>query len=218
MHFSIKKGYKGRIYLFTVMIIIFLAAGVIIYRIDKLYSMRVMAYATNIGTKIINQAVTNILEKNPQIDGFTQLYHNSDNEVTAAENNTVLMNKFKSEVTCEIQTLIENQPMQIVEIPLGNVFGVSILNNRGISIPVRLAPVSSIKTDFYEEIQSCGINNTNHSLSIKVEMELHMLSYFSQQTQNVTTTVPVSETLIAGEVPAYFSGGGNLGYIPENIR
>lgn len=195
-----------------------LLAILCVYRINKLYLMRVQSYASNEAVRVINEAVGNVLDKNPQYDGFVHIFQSSDNKVMATEGNTVLMNRFKSELTLEIQRLFESAPPQTVSVPMGSIFGVAVFNNCGVKIPVRLAPVSSVKTDFFDELENSGINNTKHSLNIRVETELAAISYFSQTVQYVNTTVPVSETLIAGDVPTYFSDSGYIGYIPKETK
>lgn len=189
-----------------------------IYRIDKLYAMQIEAYASNIGVGIINQAVNNIISANPQYDKFTDIICNSENKVTAAESNTVLMNCFKSQLTQEIIRLLNENPKHTVSIPLANICGIAFFGNRGIEIPVILMPISDIKTDFYDDLKNSGINNTKHSLNINIKMRLNIVGYFSQIQSDISTTVPVSETVIAGEVPAYYSDNGNMGYIPSDIK
>lgn len=218
MYFSMKKSCKGKVITGIVIVLILLTFGFTIYRIDKLYAMQVEAYASNVGISVINQAVNNIISNNPQYDKFTYIICNSENKVTAAESNTVLMNSFKSQLTQEIVRLLEENPRHTVLIPLANIWGVAFFSNRGFEIPIIFMPISDIKTNFYDELKNSGINNTKHSLNINVEITLNIVGYFSQKQRVVATTVPVSETIIAGDVPSYYSESGNMGYIPDNIK
>lgn len=218
MHFSMKKNCKYKVIAVITAVIVLFSVVFAIYRIDKLYAMQAEAYAANIGVGIINQAVNNIISDNPKYDKFTYIISNSENKITAAESNTVLMNSFKSQLTQEIIRLLNENSKYTVSIPLANIWGIAFFGNRGIEIPIMLMPVSDIKTDFHDDLKNSGINNTKHSLNINIEMTLNIVGYFSQMQSVVSTTVPVSETIIAGDVPAYYSDNGNMGYIPNDIK
>lgn len=218
MHFSMKKSCKGKIIIAISAVLAAFLLVFVIYRIDRLYEMQADAFASNVGVEIINKAVVNVIGANPEYNSFTDLICNSQNRVTAAESDTILINAFKSQLTAEIIRLLDENPKRTVKISAANIFGVWVLGNRGIEIPIILAPVTDIATDFYDELKSGGINNIKHSLYIKVEIKLNIVGYFSQIQRTVSTSVPISETIIAAEVPSYYSAGGNMGYIPSDIK
>ena len=211
MHFSMRKSCKFNLSVFFILALLFITAIIFVIRIDKQYNLRAQSYATTRAAKIINASVESVIDSNPQYESFVHLFRDAENRITAAEGDTILMNKFKSALTLEIEKRLSEDSQQEVFIPIGCIFGTALFNNRGINIPVKLAPVSDIKTDFCDSLENSGINNTKHSLYINIETDLAIISSFSQCTQNVKTSVPVSETLIAGDVPVYFSDSGYIG-------
>lgn len=211
MHFSMRKSCKFNLFVCFALTLFFIISIIVVVRIDKQYTLRAQSYATTRATKIINASVESVIDDNPQYESFVHLFQDAENKVTAAEGDTILMNKFKSALTLEIEKKLNENSEQEIFIPIGCIFGTALFNNRGINIPVKLAPVSDIKTDFCDSFENSGINNTKHSLYINIETDLAIISSFSQCTQNVKTSVPVSETLIAGDVPVYFSDSGYIG-------
>lgn len=212
MYFSIHRRHGMRFAWIMIIGLLIFCICVAAYRIDKLYRMRAQSYASNMAVKIVNNAVYKIINENRGYDAFSHVVFDENKKVTAVEGNTLLMNSFKSEITQEIQRGFDNEPQQDVFISIGSIFGTALLNNRGFKIPIRLAPVSNIMTDFGDSFESVGINNTRHSVYATVDMELAVMSYFSQSSQTISTTVPISETVIAGEVPSYY--GGSMAYAP----
>ena len=120
------------------------------------------------------------------------------------------MNAFKAELTKKLQDNINNLPDGYIMIPLGSLSNKEIFSGLGPKIKIKIIPNGIVKTDFSEEFVSCGINQVKHRISLDVSVKISVISATMYKTQEVNTSVPVSETIISGVVPNYY--GGYMGF------
>ena len=81
----------------------------------------------------------------------------------------------------------------------------------GYRIPVKVSLDGVTKTDFDEEFIHAGINQVKNRIYIIVTARISIVSSFMTISETVSTEVPVSETIIVGEVPEYY--GDKLGVV-----
>ena len=95
----------------------------------------------------------------------------------------------------------------IYNIPLGVVTGNALLANYGPKIPVKMATVGHVESDFQTKLTNSGINNTFLELTVlfKVKMQI-VIPSFSEETL-VQQEINVGGILMKGSVPSYYSNG-----------
>lgn len=106
----------------------------------------------------------------------------------------------------------ENLPKKdptVVEIPLGQVTGNSVLANLGPRIPVNLQLAGSVRTDVIRKVKPFGINNSLVSIYILVEADVQVVIPFTSEVEEVSTKIPVDSTVIMGKVPEFYGADGN---------
>ncbi len=129
---------------------------------------------------------------------------------------------FRTDITKEIQNKLgfkqtnpfdssveaDEQFNQVIyNIPLGVVTGNALLANYGPKIPVKMATVGHVESDFKTELTNSGINTTFLELTVlfKVKMQI-VIPSFSEETL-VQQEINVGGILIKGNVPSYYSNG-----------
>lgn len=208
MRFRLKRTFHIKIYVFAAVFLILLLLCMGIYRINKLYCMRTVSYASNTAVLCMNNAVKNTLNENENNE-FIEVINPNKETQPIIKSNAAVINNFKSSVTVEVLRLLNETPTTEIKIPIGSILGIPIFNSCGLKIPARLTPVSDVRTDFYDKFESVGINHVKYSLYAKIETEMAILSYFKQTQQKVSTSVLISETIISGDVPSYYAVGGD---------
>lgn len=130
---------------------------------------------------------------------------------------------FKQTNPFESSTAAEEQFNQaIYNIPLGVVTGNALLANYGPKIPVKMATVGHVESDFKTKLTNSGINNTFLELTIlfKVKMQI-VIPSFTEETL-VQQEINVGGILMKGNVPSYYSNGmGGVAPVimkPENEK
>ena len=121
--------------------------------------------------------------------------------------NTSRINRLKSQI---INTLGKSlNESETVKIPLGSVSKIYILNGLGPSIPVKISPHRTIEANFEDSFEDAGINFVKHTMYLKISVDVTYRGFLMNESETVTTDIPIIENVTSGKVPEYY--GGNIG-------
>lgn len=95
----------------------------------------------------------------------------------------------------------------VVEIPIGQATGNTILANLGPKIPVHFEIVGSLRSDVVHEIKEFGVNAALVEIYIPVTVNVQIVIPFSTQVSEVSTRVFIDSRLVMGNVPEFYSSG-----------
>ena len=153
----------------------------------------------------VNTAVLAILDENHFVYTDFATITLKDQAVTNITSNSINTNKFKSLVAIRAQDEIDNMSGTEINYKLGDFSSVSLLSGRGPELVIKLYLTSSVTTDIISNFESCGINQTKHTLSIKVTSKVYITSKEDENTYViVVTTVPIAENIIVGNTPSLY--------------
>ena len=109
------------------------------------------------------------------------------------------------ETTSRVQNRLKEFEEEAVErtIPLGLATGSSFLAQLGPELPVTFVPIGSVKTRLETELTEAGINMVLATVYILVEVDLRIIIPFATEQKSVTTKIPITHSLIIGDVPQY---------------
>ena len=121
------------------------------------------------------------------------------------------INALSAKILDTVINVTENQTIP-VEIPIGNLTGVSLLMGRGPKVPVQIIVLTSSKVEFNNSIITAGINQTKHQINLEVIVDIDILvPWGTESTQVITevlTEVLIADTIVVGQVPdTYLSMG-----------
>ena len=109
----------------------------------------------------------------------------------------------------------------VVEIPLGQATGNTILANLGPKIPVHFEIVGSLRSDVVHEVKEFGVNAALFEIYIPVSVNIKIVVPFSTSTAEVETNVFIDSRVIMGDVPDFYSHGSSGGpaiTLPRNTQ
>ena len=167
--------------------------------------------ASALSVEAVNEAVNEaLLEDGVSYENLVQIERNESGEILAVSSNVVQVNQLKAEVLKKAQEKLKEFGHLDVRIPIGTLLGGELFHGRGPEIPVRVTLTGSITADFESRFESAGINQTKHQIVMK--MQIHIYTYMSgaKAGADLTTGVPVAETVIVGETPQFYAAGGAL--------
>src|SRR5690625_4779913 len=95
----------------------------------------------------------------------------------------------------------------VVEIPLGQATGNTVLANLGPKIPVHFEIVGSLESDVVHEVKEFGVNAALFEIYIPVTVNMQIVIPFSTTTTEISTNVFVDSRVIMGDVPEFYSDG-----------
>ena len=125
-------------------------------------------------------------------------------EANADNINTMRMNELASQTALLAERELGSAENQVVEIPLGAALGVSFLSGFGPRLEVQILPVGAVHTSFDTEFETAGINQTRHKIFLNLRATVSLIVPTGSQLVEVTSTVPIAESIIVGEVPESF--------------
>src|SRR5690625_1864888 len=99
----------------------------------------------------------------------------------------------------------------VVEIPLGQVTGNTVLANLGPKIPVHFEIVGSLRSDVVHELKEFGVNAALFEIYIPVSVNIRIVVPFTTETAEVETNVFIDSRVIMGDVPDFYSQGSSGG-------
>ena len=166
----------------------------------------VVLKADELCTTAVNTAVMDtILEEGCQYDDFAKISFNNQS-VSNIALNTVNTNRFKAKISLKAQENIKKMSGMSINYNLGDFFFSQLFGARGPDVVVKLSFSASVVTDMESCFEECGINQTKHTLNIKVTAKVYITSDSDFETYRiVTTTVPVAENIIIGEIPTFYT-------------
>ena len=158
--------------------------------------------ARNKANEVINRTVYELLsQKEGLYDELIELSYNTDGNVTALKANAANINALKSQTAMTVREALAQEGVQNIGIPLGTLCASTVLSGRGPTIPCKalMSSVPNISLQFH--FDGAGINQTLHSIVMKVTVPLSVTLPLQDGETEVVTTFLVGETILVGMVP-----------------
>ena len=103
----------------------------------------------------------------------------------------------------------------LIEIPLGQVTGNTVLANLGPKIPINLEVIGTVRTNISREQVEFGINGVWISFYLNVEADVQVIIPFTSDVTTVTAQIYIDGGALMGEVPDFYGGGGPSIAVPR---
>lgn len=174
-------------------------------------------HAKNIAIRTIHQTVSqNVSQKQTEYDSIVLLERSADNSITALKSNLSGISKLKSDLNLEIVNNISQIDHDILQIPLGSLFGNDLFAGLGPKISFQIMPYGAAETDIVTNFKESGINQTLLDVSVKVKADVSVLMPTLRKKSTVETTVPIMQTVIVGKVPDSYTNVSREGFDYES--
>ena len=162
-------------------------------------------------TMIINSACDEVLFG----DNLYVINKDSNDEIKMITYNSFEVTKLINQVTSNIESKIrkieegeinyygDNDELGgvIAEIPIGVIFGNSLLSNIGPKIKVRLNFLGDIVSNIETEVKPYGINNAYVEMRIYLEVTARIVLPFASEKVVISNVIPLSMNIVQGNVP-----------------
>ncbi len=163
--------------------------------------------AEQLTAKAISDGVIEVLAKTDiKYEDIVEITKNTDGELTSLSVNLFKINKLKSEVTLKITEMINEYDKIELSVPFGSVIATAarmeLFSGIGPMIPVEIMPQGSVFTDFDNTFTATGINQTKHTVSLKIKAKISMITpeNITSATETVSL-IPIAESIIVGKIP-----------------
>ena len=202
---SERKVYTIRAKILILALMLFVSLLLILFVYNTCYSgtikEKAKIRANTVVVSAINKAVDSVLsEQKLSYNNFFDINVKEDKSVSYMAVNTVTVNKFKVSVTQKILETLNNYEREEIFMSPFSVYGYTAVPF-GIMVPVLVIPVEILSTDFCNDFQGRGVNQTLHRLYVKIKINIKLLLPVGSEEFVVETGVPVAETVIVGDIP-----------------
>ncbi len=165
--------------------------------------------------EIINQAVNEKVVHETEYKDIVYVHKDDDGRIVMIQANTVILNQIMSKTITAVIEGLNMLEEEKVTVPLGQITGIMFLSGSGPKIEVRIIPSKQLSVAVKDRFEQAGINQTRHQIYLKIDSRIKIAVPFMAKEINVSTTVPMAETIIVGEVPetyVNFTGTGESLY------
>ena len=189
-----KKGFS----IFIIVIISAITFYSLFKSINPIFEKLCIEKAREIGTYIINNASTIVLD-NTEYKNIVIVEENEGNKVLKTD--VVIINKIASDIALEAEKQFGELQNEKIEIPIGALTGNKYLAGSGPNINVQIIPTGNILTEIKNEFESKGINQTIYRIYLELTCKVSVISQYKSIEEQIVNQVLLVETVIVGEVP-----------------
>ena len=187
---------------FTLSLMAFLVSVSLYFR--SISTQIAISDASDLISMRINRAIAQIMsEGNYDADYFVTFEKGENGEVSAISCNMARINALSAEILDHVVGATENYTAT-VQIPLGNLSGLSLLMGRGPKVPVEIVTLTSSRVEFKNGIVTAGINQTKHQITLCIKVDIDILVPWGSESTQVVTEVLIADTVIVGQVPGTY--------------
>ena len=157
------------------------------------------------GEKISEAIEEEMVSEDYELESIISFEKDAEGRINAVKTNIVTANRLKSALSLAVLDKIGQITESDVAVPSGSLTGLALLSGRGPNIPVKTIPVGSVRTNLQSKLTNGGINQTLHRIILEITVDMNVILPRETVSSEVTMNVVVSETVIVGTVPEYFS-------------
>ncbi len=148
---------------------------------------------------IINNAIQETIDE-MNISSSDFIIRDNTNELLISAN-TVLINEFCSNLSNKISNYFILEDENIIEIPVGSLFGVEWISNIGPNINFTVMPSKEALVNYNTEFISVGINQSNFKIWIDINTNVRIINPLQNKELAFNRKVMLVDTVINGDVP-----------------
>lgn len=192
--------------LFSVIIFIILITVLFEMQAVPFTKKCVRKQSKTISTKIIGECVNKTLDKfNYTYSDLALINYSKDGKVNSISENSVNINKIKSDVINKIQDELDKEKTYFFSLPLGSFTDITLLSTLGPDIEISFVLTGSVDCKIKSDFESGGVNQTVHHIYLLITTEIITISPEYSEKVNFKTDYELAQTVIVGSVPSTYA-------------
>lgn len=153
------------------------------------------------GAKVVNQIVNDKIVSNIEYGDIVYVHKDDKGRIVLIQPNTLKLNQIMATTVVEVSKSLEELQEGSIEIPMGQLTGSNLLAGYGPMMKVKIIPSGEVHVEVLNKFEQAGINQTRHLIYFKIVNKLKVAVPFLNEFVEVSTTIPLAETIIVGDVP-----------------
>ena len=215
-----KKKRKKRRVLLAIFLLFFVA--VVLYLelvINPLVMETTRQMIFSLSTSAVSDAVCDVLkDENLTYNDLVDIHYDEQGDISNIMFDSVKMNIISRRFYQVAQVYLDKMSENGVGVPLGAFSGLPFLSGFGPKINLKLFSVGAMTSVFENSFISAGINQTNHSIFIKLFASVGLLLPIYKKTVESETQVLIAQSVIVGKVPDVYLSQGSISFdVQKNV-
>ncbi|MFY0543669.1 sporulation protein YunB [Brevibacillus sp. H7] len=210
IRWPIARMSKPKIYFWTLIVFIVLTVQSV-YLIEQRLEPTLLILAKQKSEQLAKEAMNDALTKkisqmNLNFDEIVKMQKDAEGKIRGVNLEFKEYSRIVGESTQRIKSRLKELEEENIKsyIPLGLATGNSFLSDIGPKIPITFVPIGSVKTRLDTKLVEAGINMVMVTVFIYVEVNLRIVIPFATDQTTVTTEIPITHSLVIGDVPSYW--------------
>ncbi|MDH7480201.1 MAG: sporulation protein YunB [Syntrophomonadaceae bacterium] len=162
------------------------------------------AMAQQAAVMAMNQAVKEQLDGQLDYSNLMLIHKDNQGKIVLMQPETFKLNRLAAGTTMSAQQQLNQLAEQSFSFPLGQAFQSPLLASYGPRVGFKIKPLGVVRTRIEDRFEAAGINQTRHRIYLSLESDLLLVLPLVSQPLSVTTTMPLVENIIVGEVPSTY--------------
>lgn len=215
----LSKRQRKKILLIIFSAILLFITLVFMFRLRPLVSKMAVAAASDSITKAVNTAVNEkISDGSIDYSDMVMFEKDSSGKITALTTNMPKITVLQTQIVSRVIELINEDRINELSVPIGNLIGGNLFSGRGFGIPVKIVSIGKTSANFSNEFTSTGINQTRHQIILDVSVDINILIPTKVVRTTVLCQVSVAETIIVGDVPDSYTFFEDTGEVDSQLE
>ncbi len=209
--FRIKNRKRRKIKRFLVFTAIILCVGILIYHVNSavfsLVSEICEDYAYSASLSSMNEAVMTSLNEELKYSDLIKIEKNNDGDISLMSADALKINSISRTVAGKTEEILKNKLANGIPVPLFAFTGIKLASGFGPNVDYYAITVVGVNCGFDGKFVSVGINQTLHSLYIKVDCKVDIEFLYKKRSFDCVSEVLISEAVLVGKVPETYLKG-----------
>lgn len=146
-------------------------------------------------------AIDKIVDEEYSYEDIVKIKTDDQGQISMVAANGYQVNKIAAVVAENAFNYLSKEVAKGAEVPIGAFTGFRLFSGFGKRIPMKVVSISSVKCNMVSEFQQAGINQTRHSLYLKINCEASVVTKTQTKEVSDQISVLVFDNLIVGKVP-----------------
>lgn len=172
---------------------------------DRLYHV-IIAEIQAVSHMAINDAVSQYLTKNNNVcDDLVDITTDSSNQIRYISENTYNVNSFKTQITKQAQSYIEQRMRSDgIDVKLGNFTGLVMFAEIGPYIHFNIESHPTISCELVSSFESVGMNQSLHHIELVMSVDIYVGNPFKIESIKFDSSYEIAQTVIVGNIPSTY--------------
>ena len=146
---------------------------------------------------MINEKIVSQIE----YQDIVLVHKDETGKIVLIQPNTIMLNQIMSRTLMEVTDYMGQLQNETIEIPAGELTGSKLLAGYGPKMRVKVIPTGQVHINVLNKFDQAGINQTRHLIYFEVKNKMKIAVPFFNDEIQVSSTIPLAETIIVGDVP-----------------